>query len=200
MPYIEAPTMAGKKRKRIVEDNPVSSESSSLRDVEPEILQLELQIKNSRKHYNNIAKLLSIAKSSEDGTSSADVAVSSLCRVFSRLFADGSLQDSVSGKSEKVLLEWLKTRLQQYVDLLFQRLSASSGELPVDSTTYIMTLVRYEGESKGRAVWTDGVFARLVSQLLSKDSETSSTALEYFLAEYFAKFWDVRYYSLAILP
>src|ERR1700760_842453 len=110
MPYMEASLNAGKKRKRhstLTTDTSGKSKRNN-NDSGDDIERLELEISQSRKHYNNIVKLLSTAFPKDAVSESSDAAVVALCRVFCRLLADGSLKSSNNMKnSEITILKWL---------------------------------------------------------------------------------------------
>lgn len=115
--------IAGSKKRKVPKDS--SAPSSKRRvvadiDNEPadamaEILELEDQISQSRKYYNNIATLISMLSAEESGQQPNLLAAVSLCRVFSRLIAGGNLTDSSrAAENEKIIVAWLKERYQEY--------------------------------------------------------------------------------------
>lgn len=79
------------------------------------IQELEDQIAESRKYYNNIVTLLSkLDDASTDKAGKKALAVS-LCRVFCRLLAGGQLNPPKSAaENETILVAWLKERYQEY--------------------------------------------------------------------------------------
>ena len=92
------------------------------------IQELENQIAESRKHYNNIAILitmLNVEKSAEK----PDLAVAvSLCRVFSRLIAGGNLTESTrAAENEKIIVAWLKERCMEYQNALLAIMREADG-------------------------------------------------------------------------
>lgn len=118
-----APTdrAAGSKKRKIPKDSSApSSKRRVVADNEPadamaEILELEDQISQSRKYYNNIATLISMLNAEEPGQQPNLLAAVSLCRVFSRLIAGGNLTDSNrAAENEKIIVAWLKERYQEY--------------------------------------------------------------------------------------
>ena len=137
MPAIIDNSIASKKRKGSKESGVPSSkrravaENASAESM-AKIQQLEDQISESRKNYNNIATLLSML--SEDGTSvKPNLAVAvSLCRVFSRLIAGGNLTvGKRAPENEKIVVAWLKERCREYQRLLesFMRESDASSQV-----------------------------------------------------------------------
>lgn len=124
MPSLTEKPIVAKKRKSTKEGGVPSSKRRAVAENESEesmtkLLQLEDQISESRKHYNNIATLISML--SEDGSSSnPNLAVAvSLCRVFSRLIAGGNLTEpDRAAENEKIVVAWLKERCREYQRLL----------------------------------------------------------------------------------
>lgn len=96
------------KRRAVADDQPAD-------DAMAEILELEEQISESRKYYNNIATLISKLNADEPGQRPNLLVAISLCRVFSRLIAGGHLSDSNRAvENEKIIVAWLKERCQEY--------------------------------------------------------------------------------------
>jgi U3 small nucleolar RNA-associated protein 19 len=83
------------------------------------VQELENQIAESRKHYNNIATLISMLNV-EKSAEKPELAVAvSLCRVFSRLIAGGNLTESSrAAENEKIVAAWLKERCMDYQNAL----------------------------------------------------------------------------------
>lgn len=106
-----------KKRKSAKESAIPSSKRRAVAETQSEdemarIQELEDQISESRKYYNNIATLISMLNA--DGKPNLAVAVS-LCRVFSRLIAVGNLTEtSRAAENEKIIVAWLKERCREY--------------------------------------------------------------------------------------
>lgn len=105
------------------------------------IQELEEQISESRKHYNNIAALISMLDVDEPGTRQPNLAVAvSLCRVFCRLIAAGNLTESSrAAENEKIIVAWLKERCQEYQKALLSiiRESQSSSQVWIPCHTYL---------------------------------------------------------------
>lgn len=97
----------------------VASEKSD--NEQAKIEELEAQISESRKYYNNIATLISMLGHSQDHSrKQPNLAVAvALCRVFCRLIAGGNLQmPSKASDQEQIIVGWLKERLQEYQNAL----------------------------------------------------------------------------------
>jgi U3 small nucleolar RNA-associated protein 19 len=118
-----APTVgatSSKKRKSLKESGVPSSKRRAVAeddsaDVMAGVLQLEEQISESRKHYNNIAKLISMLNVDENATNPNLAIAVSLCRVFSRLIAGGDLiETNRAAENEKIIAAWLRERCREY--------------------------------------------------------------------------------------
>lgn len=118
------PNNASKKRKKsskeAVEQAVPSSKrravaSDQTEDDQAKIEELEAQIAESRKYYNNIATLISMLNVG-DSSRQPNLAVAvSLCRVFCRLIAGGNLKEpNRATEQEKIIVAWLKERCQEY--------------------------------------------------------------------------------------
>lgn len=104
-----------KKRKKGGKERPVTKRRAVTKDDDEQgrIQQLEDQIAESRKYYNNIVTLLSMVNA-ESETPHIAVAVS-LCRVFCRLIAGGQLnKPEGASEQDQILVAWLKERYQDY--------------------------------------------------------------------------------------
>jgi U3 small nucleolar RNA-associated protein 19 len=95
--------------------------SDKSKNEQAKIEELEAQISESRKYYNNIATLISMLNANESSEQSPNLAVAvALCRVFCRLIAGGNLQQPPkASEQEKIVVGWLKERLQEYQNALF---------------------------------------------------------------------------------
>lgn len=113
-------TAGSRKRKAPKDSGVLSSKRRIVADNEPaddmaQILELEDQVSQSRKHYNNIATLITMLNVDEPDQQPNMLAAVSLCRVFSRLIALGNLSDSSrAAENEKIIVAWLKERYQVY--------------------------------------------------------------------------------------
>lgn len=96
------------KRRAVAEEDDFAQTLSAIQE-------LENQIAESRKYYNNIATLISMLNV-EKSAKKPELAVAvSLCRVFSRLIAGGNFTaTSHAAENEKILVAWLKERCLEY--------------------------------------------------------------------------------------
>lgn len=119
-----APTdraVSSKKRKNVKENGVPSSkrravaEDQGADEMMSTIAELEIQISESRKYYNNIATLLSMLDVDENAKNPNLAVAVSLCRVFSRLIAGGNMTEaSRAVENEKIIVAWLKERCHEY--------------------------------------------------------------------------------------
>jgi U3 small nucleolar RNA-associated protein 19 len=170
------------------------SPSDDGNDPQAEILQLEAQILESRKHYNNIATLLQLARQPDAEHEAPILAVVALCRVFSRLLATGDMVKSKGmGEAEGVVALWLKERYKEFLDVLLDDFMKSQHP-PKQSValTLLMRLVQEESKQKDYSV-KNGPLMRLVETLLFLPADDPNR--DEFAEKYFKQFDDVRYHS-----
>jgi U3 small nucleolar RNA-associated protein 19 len=199
MPFLEVDTAAGKKRKRPERDGEKKTKfkktskasSSDGEDQEEQVLKLEAQIIESRKHYNNIVTLLSIAKNDSDISVLARVAI---CRIYCRLLAAGILQIAKgAAESERVIVQWLKARLDEYLEIVL-----AASELDSTSLTLVIRLVKEEINQRGSSAWENGIFPRVIQSLLTSGTSTEALRGEFNL-KYFQEYDDVRFQTLGCI-
>ncbi|KAJ5766204.1 uncharacterized protein N7511_003820 [Penicillium nucicola] len=160
------------------------------------IQELENQIAESRKHYNNIATLISMLNV-EKSAEKPDLAVAvSLCRVFSRLIAAGNLTESTrAAENEKIIVAWLKERLNEYQSALFAIMREADGTCQITALTLSMRLVKERiahipgAES---TVWSTGFKDILQAVVEARNGQDlQSEYVNKFMKEYD----EVRYYT-----
>ncbi|KAF1989629.1 nucleolar complex protein 4 [Aulographum hederae CBS 113979] len=178
---------SNKKRKRVQND----AEYISRKDEKKRIKLLESQISESRKHYNNIPEITSLAKEGHPET--AKLAMESLCGVFSRLMSDGSMTSQKGvPREEQLIVEWLRKQYDEYIRLLLSRLRKTDETILLNFT---MHLIRQEASaSKTDDVWTSTSrpFFNLVRELLVSEIDAVREA---FMKKYIEKYDNVRYYT-----
>ncbi len=184
-------TRTTSKRRAVEKDTPGDD------DPQAQILLLENQIVDSRRHYNNIAKLLTILRTpdrEEDGNLAAAV---SLCRVFSRLAAAGSLSTSKDApENEVVIVAWLKERYEEYTGILLGLLEKGSLTRQTTALTLLLRMLKVEASyaSVGQArTWKTGLFAKVLQALLA--AESGQDVREEFAAKYVEVYDDIRFYT-----
>ena len=169
------------------------SPSEDGEDVQAEILQLEAQILESRRHYNNIATLLQLSKRSEDVA--PVLAVVALCRVFSRLLAAGDMVKSKGmGEAEALVVAWLKERYREFVDILLQDFLRSDDMAKQSvALTLLMRLVKEESRATKDYNLKNGPLSRLIEALLFLPE--GDVNRDEFADKYFKHFDDVRFHT-----
>jgi U3 small nucleolar RNA-associated protein 19 len=171
------------------------SSSEDGNDTQAEILQLETQILESRKHYNNIATLLQLARQPEAENEAPILAVVALCRVFSRLLATGDMVKSKGmGEAEALIVSWLKGRYQEYKDVLLNDFLRSEA-LPKQSValTLLMRLVKVEATAQKDHNVKNGPLPRLIEALLLLPLDDPNR--DEFADKYFKQFDDIRFHT-----
>jgi U3 small nucleolar RNA-associated protein 19 len=162
-------------------------------DVQATILQLEAQILESRRHYNNIATLLQLAAKTDDHV--PVLAAVALCRVFSRLHAAGDMVKSKGmAEAEATVVAWLRERYREFLDVLLQRFlhSANPAQQSV-ALTLLMRLVKEESKATADYNLKNGPLTRLVETLLFLPKDDANR--EEFADKYFKLFDDVRFHT-----
>ncbi|KAB8356687.1 hypothetical protein FH972_024263 [Carpinus fangiana] len=157
------------------------------------VADLEAAIRESQKHYNNIAKLVAIAR--EEQNAAASIA---LCRVFSRLQADGRLAKARNATSEKeeVITNWLRARAKEYREILLANIQSGDGSRAEMALTLGMQLVKQEiaaSRTTAESIWKSGSFAEYCDAVLQ--SEQSSAVLLVFIEKYVQPYDDVRQHT-----
>ncbi|KAF2831312.1 CBF-domain-containing protein [Ophiobolus disseminans] len=165
-------------------------------DPQAEILQLEAQILESRRHYNNIATLLQLARQPDAENEAPILAVVALCRVFSRLLATGDMVKSKGmGEAEATIAMWLKERYKEFVDVLLNDF-LQSDHPPKQSValTLLMRLVKEESKTQKDYNLKNGPLSRLVEVLLLLPADDPNR--DEFADKYFKQFDDIRFHTL----
>jgi U3 small nucleolar RNA-associated protein 19 len=205
MPGTSAASHVGAKRKR----DPARSERreskskarrkspSSEQDHDPQaqILHLEAQILESRKHYNNIAALIHTSRQPDVENEAPILAAVALCRVFSRLLATGDMVKSKGmGEAETVIALWLKERYKEFLDILLNDFLQSDNP-PKQSValTLLMRLVQDESKTQKDYSVKNGPLMKLVEVLLFLPADDPNR--DEFAEKYFKQFDDIRYYT-----
>ena len=162
-------------------------------DAQAEILQLEAQILESRRHYNNIATLLQLSKKSDDDV--PVLAAVALCRVFSRLLAAGDMVKSKGmGEAEATVVAWLKERYRECLDTLLHNFLRSDNPAKQSvALTLLMRLVKEESKATKDYNIKNGPLSRLVEALLFLP--TDDVTREEFAEKFFKHFDDVRFHT-----
>lgn len=173
------------------------SPPSTIHDAN-EVLELENQILESRRHYNNIARLLGyLTKPDAEDDEQSFIAAVALCRVFCRLLAGGKMSKKQGiSKDETLIIEWLRERLKEYKSLLIPKLASQKPEWSQLALTLPLQLMKEEAECLKVAndtAWRIGTFASLLRKLA--DGTTPDATRGLFVKKYLVEFDDIRYYT-----
>ena len=167
------------------------------------ILLLENEILESRKNYNNIGSLIEIAQSQDEDLESAVVAAVSLCRVFIRLLAAGSLAKRKDlAEKDTLIMRWLRERLSDYQQCLLSMLEKEGSALT--ALTLLMRLLKavtHDLDGMESSVFPKTFFNDIVRSVLQPavDDNVRTEFMDKFVEEYddvrFHTFRAVRYAS-----
>ncbi|EEP76725.1 conserved hypothetical protein [Uncinocarpus reesii 1704] len=192
-------THVSKKRKKTGKDSTqVSSKRRATgngQDAEKQrIQQLETQISESRKYYNNIVTLLSMLNAERPNLA---VAVS-LCRVFCRLIAGGHLQQA-KGASEQdaILVAWLRERHREYKTALIMILRNSDSSYQATALPLCMRLIKEQSPHriKGKShAWDDEYFNDVISALV--EANDGDRVRAEFSSKFLREYHDVAVYTV----
>jgi U3 small nucleolar RNA-associated protein 19 len=169
------------------------SPSEDGEDTQSEILQLEAQILESRRHYNNIATLLQHANRPGAEIEGPILAAVALVRVFSRLLVTGDMVKSKGmGEAEAMIVAWLKARYQELLNVLLDNFLRSEHP-PKQSValTLVMRMVKEEATAQKGYQLKSSPLSRLLQVLLSLPEDDLNR--EEFAEKYFKLFDDIRY-------
>lgn len=192
--------LAGKKRKRTSEQKLRKPSASAGANVEADISRLEQEILQSRKHYNNLIELLTIAFPAHGAKEVSLPAVVTLCRVYGRLFADGQLDRSKARTpAEEQVIQWVEERYQEFTLSLLKLLRDRNEGHQSAAIPLAMQLVKQEVLALGDSVWKVGLFPQLLKDLLTFN-ESTEVARDQFKTKFFTVYDDVRYHAAIALP
>jgi U3 small nucleolar RNA-associated protein 19 len=198
MPGILKVTDGAVKRKRVAsKEKPVkrARSESSEEDGQAHILLMENEIFESKKHYNNIPKLIKLVQPKENVFDESIIAAISLCRAFSRLMASGDMSKKAeTTEKEMVVVLWLKERYIEYKNallMLFQVQEAASTVL-----TLSMRVLKSEGTHMKNGQdynFPSRFLTDLVRTLLSLEDGEDIRAE--FAEKFVEEYDDVRFYT-----
>ncbi|KAI5306459.1 hypothetical protein KEM56_000807 [Ascosphaera pollenicola] len=166
-----------------------------------EIRLLENQIAESRKYYNNIAKLISMLGVA-DGAENVNLQVAvSLCRVFCRLLAGGQLS-KVKGSSEQdqIIVAWLRERLHEYHNALLDVLKHGTPSVQVPVLSLCFRLMKEQSThlfGSETQVWSSEAFPRVVATLL--EAFDGDVLRSNFIENFAKKHHDIAVYMVLAL-
>ncbi|KAF6814289.1 ribosome biogenesis protein [Colletotrichum sojae] len=185
-----------KSKKRAKSESESEHESSGdENDLQEEILLMEKNILESKEHYNDITKLIKIAKSFEDEADSATLACVALCRVFVRLISAGALNVK-KGVAEKKLLvcQWLKDRFSEYKSVLIDLIGHE--DLTTTALTLAMRCLKAQALQqidREEYIFPQNFLADILTGLLKSDSDDARVE---FVEKYLSEYDDIRFCTL----
>ena len=187
------------KRKRSETGEPIKKRKKSesgeeKEDLVAQIHNLESQINESKKHYNNIATLIEYAEKQNEDPKTAISAAEALCRVFVRLLASGSLvKKKDASEKDATVAKWLRDRLTDHHKALVAMFK--STKLATQALVLAMALLKAEAqylEGKDEAVFPWPLFNAIISALLTSPvDEVRDEFCDKFIDEYD----DIRFYT-----
>lgn len=198
-----------KKRKRIEETSSklrvkrraVATSPSPKDDFQSHLLDLETQINESRLYYNNVVTLITYLRDDVSGDQRDLAAAVALCRVFCRLMAAGSLAKSREAPdNELIIAEWLKSRFQEYTQILLDLLIRVDLVKQSAALTLLMRLVKDSAAHRTaseNSVWRDGLFTMVIKGIIG--AEAGKHVRAEFVERYVEKYDDVRFYTFSAL-
>lgn len=197
MPSFPSAPKNGRKRKREEPQNQVDV------DRNPSILELESQIRASRRHYNKLVTLMDLCWSQESHVDDEEstLAVVAVCRTFCRLMTSGNLSKNHStSQNEAVVVQWLNDRYSDYKEILLDALSRNDTSNQSTALTLLMRLFKEEAtflRNPNETLWRTGTFAKVLKALI--DAGPSTPIQDEFMQKYFQQYDDVRFYTFAQL-
>ncbi|WDK14488.1 CBF/Mak21 family protein [Colletotrichum graminicola] len=184
-----------KSKKRSKSESESEAESNESNDPQAEILLLENDIFESKKHYNNISKLIKTTNTHEDEPEVATLACVALCRVFVRLLSAGALVPRKGlPEKEAIVTHWLKERYFEYKDVLISLLSKE--DLASTALTLAMRCLKVEAQhlyEKEDYIFPHNFLEQIIAGLLQSDSD--DTRVE-FVEKYLTQYDDIRFSTL----
>ncbi|KAJ5899960.1 hypothetical protein N7495_004704 [Penicillium taxi] len=165
-------------------------------DTLTKIQDLENQIAESRKYYNNIATLISMLNVRESAKKPELAVAVSLCRVFSRLITAGSFSESSrAAENEKIVAAWLKERCLEYQRALLAIMRQADTASQITALTLSMRLVKERLThipGAENSVWSNSFKDIFEAVVEAQDGEDLQSE---FVTKFVKEFEDVRYHT-----
>ncbi|CAI7597550.1 CCAAT-binding factor [Penicillium manginii] len=176
------------------------AEEDTFAETLSKIQELENQIAESRKHYNNIATLISMLNV-ESSAKEPELAVAvSLCRVFSRLIAAGNLTESNrAAENEKIIVAWLKERCLEYQRALMAIMREADPSSQITALTLAMRLVKERITHIPGA--DNNIWATLFKDIIEAivEANNGQDLQAEFVTKFVKEFEDVRFFTFVQL-
>ncbi|KAK4127088.1 CBF-domain-containing protein [Parathielavia appendiculata] len=163
-------------------------------NLKARIEKLETEVQESKKHYNNIATLVELARKHGTDAKAALLASEALCRIFIRLLAAGNLvkRKDVSEK-EATVTSWLRDRLADCRGALLSMFQ--SKKLASSALMLAMALLKAEAQhlsDREEAVFPRYFFSDIVASLLESPI---GQLREQFSEKFVDEYHDIRFYT-----
>jgi U3 small nucleolar RNA-associated protein 19 len=196
------------KRKRVESTHKAvkrARSESSEEDTQSQILLLESEVFESRKNYNNISKLITLAQGDDSNgegsrySESSILASIALCRIFTRLMASGDLtKNQNTSEKEAVVILWLGEKYTEYKSTLLQLL----GDTDSASTalTLCMRMLKSDAAHLGDGKvyrFPMAFFSSLVERILG--SGVSSSLRQEFSEKFLEEYDDIRFHTCVVV-
>jgi len=163
-------------------------------DQQPNIEKLEAEILESRKHYNNIATLISLANEKPGDKDITIPAVEALCRVFIRLLALGNLVNKRdASEKDATVTTWLRERLSEYQTTLLSMMydEVLAAKAMMLSMALVKAVAQHLQDKEGPA-FPRSYFVDILEAVLQSPVERLRAE---FVAEFLGKYDDIRFYT-----
>ncbi|KAF3481996.1 nucleolar complex protein 4 [Arthroderma uncinatum] len=202
-PALNDELKSSKKRKK--NDTDSTRRSMKWRAVEEEsgrseaehIQELEDQIAESRKYYNNIVTLLAKLDDADSDKANRKAVAISLCRVFCRLLAGGHMnmpKDAM--EQDLILVAWLKERYQEYQQALLTVLNNGGSSQQLATLSLAMQLIKEHTAylpASEYPVWNGGFFDDVLAAVIKPGNDKVGA---HFTENFFQKYHDITVYTV----
>ncbi|KAK0723968.1 CBF/Mak21 family-domain-containing protein [Apiosordaria backusii] len=192
-----APASAGKRKRQENGDKSKKRRKSGgdeSSDLKTQLKQLESEILESRKHYNNIATLLDLAQKNNEDNSTAIAASETLCRVFVRLLAMGNLvKRKDASEKDATVTEWLRERLADFREFLLRMFDNEKLALP--ALMLAMSLLKVEAQhldDRDEPAFPRYFFTKIISSVVQSPVDQLR---EEFAEKFIDEYDDIRFYT-----
>ncbi|KAL8662585.1 MAG: hypothetical protein Q9168_008233 [Polycauliona sp. 1 TL-2023] len=180
----------------------IEKDVSTRANIEEEILLLEGEITQSRKHYNKITTLLDHCKKYQSQSKTSITAAVSLCRVFCRLMANGSMSTSRDApENERIIAQWLRAQYDIYTDSLMDILHHCSPGMQSTALTLLMRLLKGSPDGLDGTAQNHSREENSLRKMIKIITSSNSMELirQEFVEIYAQSYDDLRYYTLSSL-
>ena len=161
------------------------------------IEELEQQISQDRKHYNNVRHLLQYA-SSQDQQHASDAQLA-LCRVFSRLLSEGALSGSKgSTENQRIVIQWLVRQYSEYWEMLLSGLQTLHTKNQKLYLKLLMQLFKEEQRSRKGTTTADERLSTILWALVNP--ATTQDLRMFFIGAFAGKYKDVLAITFRNIP